>query len=234
MMPLILSANPAAGRSRTDQLWAPTLAVGGHLLLVAAVVAMSGSVRPTLPVPARPLAIRFVSAPKPAAVIVPVATPAAAPLPKAEAPPKPARRIPLTASPPPATPTAPIAPATEIVPMLAPAASEEGGAPTPAQAAPPQAQPLVLARFDAAYLNNPKPAYPPAARRRGDTGTVYLRVQVREDGSAAQVILKASSGFSSLDQAALDAVARWKFIPARQGDTPVMSWVVVPVGFSLN
>jgi protein TonB len=37
-------------------------------------------------------------------------------------------------------------------------------------------------RFDAAYLNNPKPSYPPLARRLGEEGRVTLRVHVTPDG----------------------------------------------------
>jgi protein TonB len=129
---------------------------------------------------------------------------------------------------PPAPPAAAASDASPA-PVAAPAVE------APAASAPvAEVPPFVQARFDAAYLNNPRPAYPPAARRRGETGTVHLRVQVSEDGSAAQVTLKTSSGSSSLDQAAIDAVTRWKFVPARRGDTPVVSWVVVPIDFSLN
>jgi protein TonB len=37
-----------------------------------------------------------------------------------------------------------------------------------------------------------------------------------------------------LDDAARLAVSNWRFVPARQGDTPVTAWVVVPVRFALN
>lgn len=96
------------------------------------------------------------------------------------------------------------------------------------------APPLVEARFDAAYLNNPKPVYPAASRRLGEEGRVVLRVQVNAEGQADAVDIKASSGFPRLDAAAREAVARWRFVPARRGETAVPSAVLVPVVFNLE
>lgn len=98
----------------------------------------------------------------------------------------------------------------------------------------PPTEPLVAARFDAAYLANPKPAYPMASRRLGEAGVVRLRVLVGSEGQALQVELDRGSGYSRLDRAALEAVAGWRFIPARRGDLAVASWVVVPIEFALN
>lgn len=88
--------------------------------------------------------------------------------------------------------------------------------------------------FSAAYLRNPPPRYPPAARRNGDEGTVMLRVRVTADGAAAQVELDRSSGFPLLDGAALDAVRGWRFVPARRGTRSIEDWVRVPVVFRLE
>lgn len=90
------------------------------------------------------------------------------------------------------------------------------------------------ARFDADYLRNPPPPYPPMSRRMGETGKVLLRVLVNADGTAANVELKTSSGSSRLDDSALRTVRRWRFVPAKRGDTPVQSWVVVPIIFKLE
>lgn len=95
-------------------------------------------------------------------------------------------------------------------------------------------EPLVEARADAAALNNPKPPYPLAARRQGIEGRVLLDVHVRPDGTCAEVRIRASSGHRLLDQAALDAVRRWRFLPARRGARTVDSWVVVPIRFHLD
>jgi protein TonB len=88
--------------------------------------------------------------------------------------------------------------------------------------------------FNAAYLNNPAPSYPPLSRRLGEQGRVLLRVQVMEDGTAGSVELQTGSGSNRLDQAALEAVKRWRFIPAKRGEQPVSASVVVPVRFSIE
>lgn len=86
------------------------------------------------------------------------------------------------------------------------------------------------------YRVNPKPLYPLVARRLGAQGIVLLRVQVREDGSVAEVEMAQSSGFSLLDESATRTVREsWQFLPARVEDgTPVVSWVEVPIRFVLE
>lgn len=90
------------------------------------------------------------------------------------------------------------------------------------------------AGFNAAYLSNPAPRYPVAARRAGEQGTVTLRVRVTLDGLASRVAVERSSGSPHLDAAALEAVKAWRFTPARQGADAVESWMVVPIVFRLE
>ena len=88
--------------------------------------------------------------------------------------------------------------------------------------------------FNAAYLRNPEPAYPLSSRRRGEQGTVLLKVLVSRDGAAASVNVEKTSGYAALDQSALDSVRKWRFAPARQGTEPVESSVLVPIVFKLE
>jgi protein TonB len=81
---------------------------------------------------------------------------------------------------------------------------------------------------------NPPPVYPRLLREQGIEGTVLVRAAVGPDGMAQAVELAASSGHRLLDQAALRAVQRWRFIPARLNDTPVASVVEFPVSFQLK
>ncbi|MDP2197997.1 MAG: TonB family protein [Sulfurimicrobium sp.] len=109
--------------------------------------------------------------------------------------------------------------------------------PAPVTLAPPrvEAEPVVEApRFNAAYLNNPPPAYPLTARRRGIEGRVLVRAEVLADGSCNRVELKKTSGFDPLDQAALEAVKKWRFVPARKGSQSITAWVEVPIIFKLE
>ncbi|MCF8151138.1 MAG: energy transducer TonB [Burkholderiaceae bacterium] len=110
--------------------------------------------------------------------------------------------------------------------------------PTPAPAAPINLAPapvaITAARFDADYLDNPKPVYPHASRRLGEQGKVLLRVHVSAAGLAEKVEVKTGSGYARLDQSAHDAVSRWRFVPARRGDQAVAAWVQVPITFQLD
>jgi len=87
---------------------------------------------------------------------------------------------------------------------------------------------------NAAYLRNPAPLYPEAARRAGQEGRVTLRVRVARDGTASRVAVEKSSGSPHLDAAALEAVKAWRFTPARRGADAVESWMLVPIVFRLD
>ena len=94
--------------------------------------------------------------------------------------------------------------------------------------------PVMPAQFNAAYLQNPAPAYPNLSRRLNEQGQVLLSVYVSEEGRATSLRIKKSSGFNRLDDAALEAVSRWRFVAAKQGERMVASWVQVPVKFVLE
>jgi len=102
-----------------------------------------------------------------------------------------------------------------------------------APVAPAPPVPATPPRFDADYLRNPAPAYPPLSRRNAEQGRVLLRVLVGPDGDAREVTIQTSSGFERLDRAAQETVRQWRFVPARSGTTAVAAWVIVPISFSL-
>lgn len=122
------------------------------------------------------------------------------------------------------------APATFAVPAPAasPSAAQAASTPAPAQAA------VTAARFDAAYLHNPHPAYPALSRRMGEEGKVLLKVRVTPDGRAAAVDVEKSSNFDRLDDAALRSVAHWRFVPAKRGEEAIEATVIVPIVFRLD
>lgn len=95
-------------------------------------------------------------------------------------------------------------------------------------------QPFTEANFRANYGFNPKPEYPRLARSRHWQGKVLLRVQVSADGQSERVTVFHGSGHDILDESAVAAVEKWRFIPAMRGTTPVASSVIVPVIFTLN
>lgn len=213
----------------------------GRFFLIAA--ALHGAVL-AYPLPAAisepeppPLLVKLVRPEVPAPL--PVAEPLPKPLPvepapaakpnkpsprpaRLEAPPRPVLAMPVEQSPSPASP---------VLAVASPAPQPE--APVRAAAAPAPA-PLTAARFDAAYLQNPKPNYPALSRRLGEEGKVLLRVRVTSEGLAATVDLEKSSNFERLDAAARQAVARWRFVPARRGEEAIEASVIVPVVFRLD
>jgi len=79
-----------------------------------------------------------------------------------------------------------------------------------------------------------KPRYPESARRAGVQGVTTLRVRVLENGRVGDVLVEQSAGFRDLDTAAVDAVKKWLFQPARRGKDPVSVWVLLPVKFELH
>jgi protein TonB len=176
----------------------------------------------TIDAPAPPSVLTVALLKPPEVAVPPPVPPPTAPLPKPRLAPPPERiAAPVEALAVPPAPTfaepAPPAPPTPPPPVVVPA--------------PPQ---TVAPRFDAAYLENPKPPYPALSRRLGEEGRVVLRVRVRADGTAGETAVETSSGSPRLDRAALDTVSRWKFVPARRGDEPVAAWVRVPIVFSLK
>ncbi|MDR2366489.1 MAG: energy transducer TonB [Zoogloeaceae bacterium] len=92
----------------------------------------------------------------------------------------------------------------------------------------------VIPPSHADYLSNPRPEYPTLSRAQGEQGVVYLRVRVSAEGSAHSVTLNKSCGHERLDRAAIEAVRRWRFIPARRAGHPVMGVVIVPIQFNLR
>lgn len=165
-------------------------------------------VEPPPPAPAPPV----VEPPPPPIVDELAAKPAPKPSPKPK--PKPVPK-PVAKLPPKPVETPPAPPVAAPVPSVAPA-------------------PITPPSPTAAYLKNPAPEYPQTALRRGWEGSVLLRVQVLASGKPGQIEIQKSSGRRVFDDAALAAVKRWSFVPAKQGDRAQAGWVSVPIDFKLH
>ena len=164
--------------------------------------------------------------PEPVPLPLPVqAAPEPEPVPPRPKPvPKPRAKVPRPVL---AMPAAPAAPAPDFsIPAVAEPALRPSADVAPAV--------VTAARFDAAYLQNPRPVYPPLSRRLGEQGKVLLRVRVGRQGQAVAVDLEKSSNFERLDEAARQVVARWRFVPARRGEETVEATVIVPIVFRLE
>ncbi|HTO86657.1 MAG TPA: TonB family protein [Thermoanaerobaculia bacterium] len=102
--------------------------------------------------------------------------------------------------------------------------------PEPTEPPPPTATPLPVQETPPAMLKILKPVYPPVALKARIGGLVILRVLVSETGQPLQVeVLRGAP--AGLTEAAVAAVRKWTFTPARRGDTPVSAWMTVPIPF---
>ncbi len=117
------------------------------------------------------------------------------------------------------------------VPAQAPQSSAQPAAPSSGGVA---SAPTADADYKAAYLQNPKPPYPPLAFRARIEGKVVLIAEVQPDGRAGQVRILESSGNEMLDQSALTTVRQWKFTPARKDGVIITQAVRIPITFSLK
>lgn len=86
----------------------------------------------------------------------------------------------------------------------------------------------------ARYRETPQPHYPDSARREGKEGRVLLRVLVDEEGRTKAIEINTSSGHDLLDQAATEALKKWRFVPARAGGKSIETWVKIPIEFQLS
>ena len=84
-------------------------------------------------------------------------------------------------------------------------------------------------------LRQTEPAYPETLRQQRIEGRVAVRMLVLEDGSVGDANVVSSSGYGEMDEAALDAVRQWQFVPARQeGGGAVRCRTTLSVSFRLR
>lgn len=174
----------------------------------------------------KPILASIIAPSRPSPVVVPAPTPSK---PVVKEPPKK-----ILTSPPAPTPT-PVAPTPEPAKTVEPRPVVEQKTDTKSKGSQEAtASEVIQPKFDANYLNNPKPGYPSISHRLGEEGVVMLRVYVSAQGTPDEIQLLKSSGFARLDQAAQEAVARWRFVPARQGKIAIAEWVDIPITFQLR
>ena len=130
---------------------------------------------------------------------------------------------------------APAQAAAQVPAQAATPASAPSSGPAPAaESVMPASTRSTDADYKAAYLNNPRPAYPLLAIRQGAQGQVLLLVEVLTDGRAGRIELEKSSGHAALDAAAINAVRAWRFTPARKDGLLAAQTVSIPIQFNLK
>ncbi len=195
---------------------------------------------PTI-IPAKPLMMEVsmitMSAPKPSVAPQPPAPPQPVKKPeqiKPQVKPIPKKLPPIVQKAPDAAPAEKFVEQQSAAPISTSASSASTASTSKAEPATSNPEPFTEANFRANYASNPKPDYPAIAKSRDWQGKVMLRVQVSADGLSESVRVEKSSGHDMLDDCAVEAVKRWRFIPAKRGETPVASSVLVPINFSLT
>ena len=181
----------------------------------------------------------------------PVATPPAAPV-KEPPPPPPPTESHLPDPPPldmPPDPHAPVVPPpaeprpTDLRPPLPEPPELERKAEPPPQPQPPTASaPAAPAPSQARVaVDKPptprrriRPEYPKGARLRGEEGDVTMELDVSANGVVDGVRIVASCGFAELEQAAIQAVKRARFTPARRGGGAVPATARLTLTFRLK
>lgn len=80
-----------------------------------------------------------------------------------------------------------------------------------------------------------KPVYPFAARNQERQGKVYVRLLISSRGVVDNAEIIQTSGYIPLDEAVLNAVYKWRFLPAKNKyGKQCACHVIVPVKFELK
>jgi TonB family protein len=139
--------------------------------------------------------------------------------------PGPVQDGPVAPPPPPpdpvAPPTPPPPPEPKPEPKPEPAVVKKGPIQLPEDADPPVADD-----------DNPQPEYPEAARAAGTTGEVVLKIVIGESGRVERVqVLRGDPLFAD---AAVAAVKRWRYTPAKVDGESVSCYRVLRIPFRLK
>ncbi len=63
---------------------------------------------------------------------------------------------------------------------------------------------------------------------------MVLRVRIEIDGTASQAEVRSSSGYSRLDQTAVQTVLTWRYVPGTRNGVPEAMWFNIPIHFVLE
>jgi len=81
--------------------------------------------------------------------------------------------------------------------------------------------------------SNKTPGYPLVALAQRAEGRSLVRAEIRPDGLVGQLWIKQSSGFQTLDYAAIETVRSWRFYPAQRHGMAVAMWLDVPIEYKV-
>ena len=223
--------NESAIHLKWDKLTGFTVVLGLHLLALYGL--MSYQIIPP-PSEALTVFVNCINPPSPAKVAAP-----AAPKPvRQEAPPAIAPAVPqVLTSPAPVTspgePVAPPPPVAKTIPAPSSSPVVSGSAAVPVVAAAPQTVQM-SSELSVSCQDRPPPSYPKQSLRLGEQGKTVLQVELDELGRVANVVVKTTSGFARLDEAAVNTVKNWRCTPAKRNGVAVRSVALQPFNFALK
>lgn len=86
------------------------------------------------------------------------------------------------------------------------------------------------------YSQYVEPEYPKLAKQAKIQGTVILDVEILASGAIGAIEVKKSvlPGPGGLDEAAIAAVRKSKFQPAKNGGKPIAVWITLPINFKIE
>lgn len=104
----------------------------------------------------------------------------------------------------------------------------------PASPAPMRRPSVAPGDLSASMIEAMPPRYPHESRRLKEQGTVVLEVLLKLDGRVERIAVRTSSGFRRLDNAALEAVRRWRWSPRVLDGEQVAVRGLVEIPFQLT
>ncbi|ATC64056.1 hypothetical protein CMV30_08885 [Nibricoccus aquaticus] len=82
-------------------------------------------------------------------------------------------------------------------------------------------------------VKTPPPRYPDSLKREGVSGVVAVTIVIDETGAVASTSV-AKSSHPDFERPAMEAVAKWKFKPAKKDGAAVKVKVTLPLRFSVE
>ena len=79
-----------------------------------------------------------------------------------------------------------------------------------------------------------RPKYPEIAQEAGIEGTVFIQAFIDKQGRVIETTIIKGIPNTGLDEAAIDAIRKTRFRPARQRERAVGVWISIPVNFKLK
>lgn len=83
------------------------------------------------------------------------------------------------------------------------------------------------------FLHREIPEYPRIARKLGKEGKVVLRLTINKAGNLVNIIVVEKAGYG-FTEAAINAVKKSTFLPAKKDGRPITSQVILPIRFVLR